>query len=132
MALASTDGFNTEDRVRRNLLPAFSCDFVRNHPEEIEHVVKLRLSNFVSEEAYRSQLEAAVGFNAEPKLAAIKAPTLVVSGDSDAIVPVQNSRNLASKIPGAELDIFKGGSHLFFIERPEEFNRTTIEFLRTH
>jgi pimeloyl-ACP methyl ester carboxylesterase len=130
MALASTDGFNTEERIRRNLLPAFSSEFARDHPEEIEQAVKLRLSNSVAEEAYRAQLTAAVGFNAEPKLGAIKAPTLVLSGDSDAVVPVQNSRNLASKIPGAALRIIEGGSHLFFIERPEEFNRIIIEFLK--
>ena len=132
VALASTNGFNTEERIRRNLLPAFSSDFVRDHPEEIEETVHLRLSNPVVEAAYQAQLAAAVGFNAESKLGTIKAPTLVLSGDSDAIVPAQNSRNLASKIGGAELRIIKGGSHLFFIERPEEFNRSVIDFLRLH
>lgn len=132
MALASTNGFNTEERIRRNLLPAFSSEFVRDHPEEIEETVKLRLSNAVVEAAYQAQLTAAVEFNAEPKLGAIKVPTLVLSGDSDAVVPVQNSRNLASKIGGAELRIIKGGSHLFFIESPEEFNRSVIEFLKEH
>ncbi len=132
MSLASTDGFNTEERVRRNLLPAFSPDFAREYPEEIEQVVRMRLASSVTEEAYRAQLTAAVGFNAEPKLETIKAPTLVLSGDSDAIVPIQNSRNLASKIPGAELSIVEGGSHLFFIEHPEEFNRVVVRFLRVH
>jgi pimeloyl-ACP methyl ester carboxylesterase len=128
-ALASMEGFNTEERVRRNLLPAFAPDFAREYPEEIEQVVRLRLASSVAEEGYRAQLTAAVGFNAEPKLGTIKAPTLVLSGDSDAIVPVQNSRNLASKIPRAELRIVEGGSHLFFIEHPEEFNRIVVEFL---
>ena len=132
MAMASTVGFNTEERIRRILLPAFSSDFVRDHPEEIEKTVKLRLSNPVVEAAYQAQLTAAVRFNTEPKLGAIKAPTLVLSGDSDAIVPVQNSRNLASTIPGAKLRIIEGGSHLFFIERPKEFNRSVIEFLKEH
>ena len=132
MAIASTNGFNTEERIRRILLPAFSSDFARDHPEGVDQVVKLRLSGTVTEEAYRAQLMAAAGFNAEPKLGAIKAPTLVISGDADAIVPVQNSRNLAAAIPGAELRIMEGGSHLFFIERPEEFNRTIISFLKKH
>jgi len=131
-AIASTNGFNTEERIRRILLPAFSPDFVREHPEEIEYTMKLRLSTFVSEETYRSQVAAAVNFNAEPKLETITAATLIVSGDSDAVVPLQNSRNLASKISGAELAIIEGGSHLFFIERPKEFNGIVIEFLRRH
>jgi pimeloyl-ACP methyl ester carboxylesterase len=129
MALASTNGLNTEERIRCNLLPAFSPDFVRDHPDEIEEVIKLRMANPVVEEAYRSQLTAAVAFNAESRVGAIKAPTVVLSGDADVIVPVRNSRNLAAKIPGAGLRLIEGGSHLFFIERPDEFNRIVVEFL---
>ena len=131
-AISSTNGFNTEDRIRRILLPAFSPEFVREHPEVIEQTMKLRLSSYVSEETYRAQVAAAVNFNVEAKLPAITAPTLILSGDSDAVVPVQNSQNLASRISGAELAIVEGGSHLFFIERPKEFNRIVIEFLKKH
>jgi pimeloyl-ACP methyl ester carboxylesterase len=128
-AVLSTDGFNTEARIRRNLLPAFSPDFVRNHPDEVEELIKLRLANPIVEEAYRSQLKAGLGFNAEFRVGAIKAPTLVLSGEADAIVPVQNSRNLVERIPGAQLQLVEGGSHLFFIEQPDEFNRIVVEFL---
>lgn len=76
-----------------------------------------------------TQFEAALSFNAESRVEGIRSPTLVVSGDADAIVPVQNSRNLAAKIPGAKLRIIEGGSHTFFIERAEEFNRIVAEFL---
>lgn len=75
------------------------------------------------------QFEAAVSFNAEAGVEGIMSPTLVVSGDADQIVPVQNSRNLAAKIPGAQLHIVAGGSHTFFIERAEEFNQLLREFL---
>jgi pimeloyl-ACP methyl ester carboxylesterase len=129
-ALISGDGFNTEDRVRRNLMPAFSPDFACDHSTEVEQTVKLRMANPVSEETYRAQLMAALGFNAEPRLPAIKSPTLIVSGGADAIVPAQNSQNLAAKIPGSQLLIVEGGSHLFFIERSEDFNRIIIEFLK--
>ena len=86
-------------------------------------------SDEVPEHVYRSQLEAAAGFDVESRIARIASPTLVLSGDADAIVPVQNSRNLAAKIPGAELRIIEGGSHTFFIERANEFNQNIIEFL---
>ena len=132
MALASTDGFNTESRVRRNLMPAFSPEVAGDHSIEVEQTVNLRMTNPVAEETYRAQLMAALGFDAERELPAIKSPTLIVSGDADAIVPVQNSRNLAAKIPNAQLRIINGGSHLFFIERPQEFNRIIMEFLKHH
>ena len=128
-AVLSTDGFNTAERIRRNLLPAFSPDFVRNHPEEVEEIIQLRLANPVVEEAYRAQLKAGIGFDAESRVGGIKAPTLVFSGEADAIVPVQNSRNLAEQIPGARLRLVEGGSHLFFIEQSDDFNRIVAEFL---
>jgi pimeloyl-ACP methyl ester carboxylesterase len=132
IAVTSTNGFNTKERIRRMLLPAFSPEFARAHPEEVDRVVNLRLANTLGEEVYRSQLSAAMGFDIESRLAEIAAPTLVLSGDSDAIVPVENSRNLASRIPGAELKTIEGGSHLFFIERPDEVNRLVTAFLESH
>ena len=128
-AVLSRNGFNTEERIRRILLPAFSPDFVRSHPGEVDEVIKLRLANPVVEEAFNAQLKAGIGFDAETRVNAIKAPTLVFSGDADRIVPVENSRNLAERIPGARLRLVEGGSHLFFIEQPDEFNRTVVEFL---
>ena len=76
-----------------------------------------------------NQFEAAVAFNAEPRVAGIRSETLVLSGDQDTIVPVQNSRNLAAKIPGAKLYIVEGGGHTFFIERAEEFNQLVTNFI---
>jgi pimeloyl-ACP methyl ester carboxylesterase len=84
----------------------------------------------VPEHIYLSQLQAAMNFNVESRLSEIKSPTLVLSGDADVIVPVQNSRNLAAKIPDAELHIVKGGSHTFFIEQAKEFNQLISAFIR--
>ena len=76
-----------------------------------------------------SQFEAATSFDAESRVEGIRSQTLVVSGDADEIVPVQNSRNLAAKIPGAQLRIIEGGSHTFFSERADEFNQLLADFL---
>ena len=76
-----------------------------------------------------SQFEAATSFDAESRVGGIQSQTLVLSGDADEIVPVQNSRNLAAKIPGATLQIVEGGSHTFFTERADEFNQLVTDFL---
>ncbi|HKG61884.1 MAG TPA: alpha/beta hydrolase [Pyrinomonadaceae bacterium] len=130
-ALASTKGLNSEDRMRENLLLAFTPEFVQTQIDEIDHIVHLRATNEVPEHIYLSQLQAAMSFNAESRLAEIKSSTLVLSGDADVIVPVQNSRNLAGKIPGARIHIVEGGSHTFFIEQAGEFNRIVTQFLAT-
>ena len=129
-ALASTKGLNSEDRMRENLLLAFTPEYVRTQVEEVDQVVHLRATNEVPEHIYLSQLQAAMSFNAESRLDEITSPTLVLSGDADVIVPVQNSRNLAARIPGAQLQIIKRGSHTFFIEQAPEFNSILVNFLK--
>ena len=128
-AMASTKGLNSEERMRANLLLAFTPEYVRTRVSEVDHIVHLRATNEVPEHIYLSQLQAAMSFDVESRLAGISSPTFVLSGDADVIVPVQNSRNLAAKIPGAELHIVEGGSHTFFIEQAEQFNRIITNFL---
>jgi pimeloyl-ACP methyl ester carboxylesterase len=98
-------------------------------PEVMAEISQPRAAGEVSADMYRVQLQAAVKFNTEARLAAIKSPTLIVSGDADAIVPVQNSYNLAKQIPNAELRLVSGGSHTFFIEQADEFNQVVTEWL---
>lgn len=128
-AIASTKGLNAEERVRENLLLAFSPEFVGGRPEEVERVVGLRAENEVPEHVYLRQLQAAVAFDAAARVGGITAPTLVITGDADAIVPHENSLNLAAAVPGSTLRVIEGGSHAFFIERAEEFNRAVVEFV---
>jgi pimeloyl-ACP methyl ester carboxylesterase len=130
-AIASTKGLNTQERVRENLLVAFSPRFVEEQPEEVERVINLRAESDVPEYAYLRQLQAAMAFDAEERVSEIKAPTLVITGDADVIVPHVNSSNLAARIPGAKLRVVEGGSHTFFIERPEEFNSAVVEFIES-
>jgi pimeloyl-ACP methyl ester carboxylesterase len=130
-AIASTKGLNTEDRVRENLLLAFSPAYLDENPQEVQRVIALRAANQVPENAYQHQLQAAFVFNTEARVAEIKAPTLVLTGTEDIIVPFSNSQNLAARIPGAQLRLIEGGSHTFFIERADEFNQAVIEFIES-
>ncbi|HEY6187858.1 MAG TPA: alpha/beta fold hydrolase [Pyrinomonadaceae bacterium] len=127
--LSEIEGLNTEERTRQNLLMAFSPEFIREQPGEVEKVIDLRLRNPVSDRAHFAQLQAAATFDAASRVNAIKAPTLVLTGDADTIVPPGNSKNLAENIPGARLVVIEGGSHMFFIEQPEKFNNAVIEFI---
>ncbi len=129
-AIASTKGLNTQERVRENLLLAFSPRFVEEQPAEVERVISLRAESDVPEYAYLRQLQAAIAFDAAARVGGIKVPTLVITGDADRIVPHENSLNLAAAIPGATLQIIKGGSHAFFIEQADEFNRAVVEFIK--
>ena len=83
-------------------------------------------------EAYQRQLEACIAFVSYERLPQIKAPTLVINGEDDALLPAENSRILAQQIPGAELVLFPDTGHLYFQERPEEADAAVLDFLRRH
>ncbi|MBA7591726.1 hypothetical protein ES708_33887 [subsurface metagenome] len=55
----------------------------------------------------------AVPGNLKPKLAAIRAPTLVIHGREDPLNDVEAGKDIATSIPGAELLILDGMGHSF-------------------
>ncbi len=64
-------------------------------------------------------------------LAAIRAPTLVVGGAADIVVPPARADDLANAIPGAERPvILERAGHLPAEERPDAFLRAVLPFLR--
>ncbi|WP_369253628.1 alpha/beta fold hydrolase [Geodermatophilus amargosae] len=63
-------------------------------------------------------------------VAAVTVPTLVIHGDSDAIVPFEVSgRRSHEAIAGSELVVIEGGPHGVNASHAEEFNRALIGFL---
>ena len=117
------------ERTRKFFRPAFTEEFHAAHADEVEKVCRLREENEVAEAAYSAQLQAAFSFDAENKIAAIKHETLVVTGDRDNLVPMQNSINLAQKLPNAVLKIIRNGSHMIFVENAGEFNKIVSQFV---
>ena len=63
------------------------------------------------------------------ELGAIKVPTLVIVGESDAITPPAVAQSMAQKIPGAELVTVRGAGHMSPMEQPEQVNRAMKAFL---
>jgi pimeloyl-ACP methyl ester carboxylesterase len=77
--------------------------------------------------AVRRQLVAIALHEAESGLYHLKTPTLVISGDRDRLVPVENSRRLSRIIPRARLVELPGAGHAFPFERPVETIRALTE-----
>jgi len=61
-------------------------------------------------------------------LAGIAAPTLVLHGAEDLLVPAANGRALAAAIPGAELVELDGAAHHYSTDQPE-VDRRVLGFL---
>jgi pimeloyl-ACP methyl ester carboxylesterase len=91
----------------------------REHGERISQDIAQRLRFPVEREPYEAQLAAALGHDTHDRLGAISAPTLVVHGTEDRMVPLGNGPLLADAIPGARLHEQPGAGHLLFTDAPE-------------
>ena len=80
--------------------------------------------------AYLALARDLLSHDASPMLAEVHVPTLVIAGDRDLFTPVARSRELASRIPGAELLVVRGGTHAALVEQPELIALAVEKFLR--
>lgn len=70
-------------------------------------------------EGYARSCEALA--DAQPAdAAAIRCPTLLVTGDEDAVAPPQSVRLMGSKITGSRVEVLRGCGHWTPVEKPEE------------
>jgi len=69
---------------------------------------------------------------ASQRLAEIRVPTLVLTGDEDVPDIHVIAEKLTREIPGAERATIADAAHLPNLERPEEFDRIVLGFLRQH
>lgn len=63
------------------------------------------------------------------QLATITAPTLVIWGKQDRIIPVAHAYIAAKTIPDVRLHVFDSCGHHPHLEHPQEFNNLVLEFL---
>ncbi|XP_021762321.1 abhydrolase domain-containing protein cgi-58-like isoform X2 [Chenopodium quinoa] len=64
----------------------------------------------------------------EERLQNIACPVLIITGDSDRLVPSWNSERLSRAIPGSQLEIMKSCGHLPHEEKPDEFVSVVAKF----
>jgi pimeloyl-ACP methyl ester carboxylesterase len=127
--LKTDGGLDPRESILRFLKPSFSDSVWKESFKLVEEVCDRRLSCRVSERTYSAQLMTALTCDLNEGLSGIRNETLVLTGDSDGVVPMENSTNLVYELPDARLEIINGGSHMFFIEEPETFNSSVSKFI---
>jgi len=96
----------TAEEITRELLQfMYTQGFIDNNPDIIEQFIANRVEYFPPLYGFLRQAEAIILHDTYERLPQIKAPTLVIAGTADRLIPVENSRILASRIPNAELVI---------------------------
>ena len=73
-------------------------------------------------------MAAIASYDVSEAIRAIRVPTLVITGAQDILVPVENSRRIAERIPGARLSLIEGGAHIFFLEQAEMLAAELVSF----
>ena len=114
----------------QHMLPmVFNPEFLQKELPKLLQVFGGALQYGFSLEAILGQIQAVMTHRATDRLHQITAPTLVITGDADRLVPPANSDVLAKLVPGARLVKVPGGSHGFNFEVPDVFNRVVLSFL---
>jgi 3-oxoadipate enol-lactonase len=62
----------------------------------------------------------------DPDLGRVRAPTLVVAAELDALCPPRAGEIIAAAIPGARLEIVPGSGHQVEVEKPAELSRAIL------
>jgi poly(3-hydroxyoctanoate) depolymerase len=128
LALATPRRYTQPDYFRR-VAGRIYGGAARHDADAALHGSLARFVRAPSLSGYLAQLYAIAGWTSLPWLHRVSAPTLVLAGDDDPIVPVVNGRMLARLIPDARLHVVPGGGHLFLIERAAEMASMITRFL---
>jgi pimeloyl-ACP methyl ester carboxylesterase len=97
--------------------------------ERVEQDLEIRARTYPKAESYFAQVAGVMAHNTYDRLGEIAAPTLVIHGESDQLVPPENGTLLAKRIPGAKLVMLPRASHIFPTDQPEASADAILSFL---
>ena len=115
--LAALAGGTVSERSPR-AAALFSAEFRRRHPRRVRTLLRPFNAHPTPRAAVMAQIAASALHDTRARLGRIAAPTLVLHGERDQLVPLANGRTLARRIPGAELRVIPGAGHAYALERP--------------
>jgi 3-oxoadipate enol-lactonase len=121
-----------EERARQTVPWMWTQEFIDNNSRAIEVFIAITVQYPTPVHGYRGQAKAIMAHDTYDRLPQITAPTLVITGDSDRLIPAENSRILVSKIPNAELVILENAGHGFITDARVKSIRIILDFLSRH
>ena len=115
--------------VARDMMPKLLGRTTRETNPEAEATVR-RLIKQQSPLAIRAAIHRMMHRpDSTPLLANVAVPTLVITGDEDELIPIDESRAIAAAVRGASLVVIPHAGHLSNLEQPEAFNNALTAFL---
>lgn len=118
-----------EEQVTRYCSLLFCEAWLESHEDDVHEFTNRYLAAPANDPNAARQFIATVKFDACDQLSTIEKPTLVACGKEDVIIPPENSKIIAGRIPGAKLIEYEEAGHGFIWERRDDFLRDLKEFL---
>jgi len=107
----------------------FTTESLERNPDLLQQLVTRGAQSPPSPQGFKRHSEAISGFDTYDRLQQVEVPTLVIAGTEDRLLPPDNSRLLASRIPGAELVFLEGSGHGYIWEA-DDADVIVLDFLK--
>jgi len=124
----SLAGMPLVQALEAGLALLYSEGYIKANKGELVRRALLNAHLMAPAYALQRQFMAVVGFNTVARLGEIEAPTLVLSGTADRVMPRPNAQVLVEGIAGARLLELVGAGHGFLVEKAEEVNAAVLSF----
>jgi pimeloyl-ACP methyl ester carboxylesterase len=97
--------------------------------ERIDEDLRVLSELYPIPEGFFAQIQAILAWEGCSRLHQIAAPTLVIHGVNDRLVPVANADLIARHTPSAKLVRLANAGHIFFTDQPADAHKAILEFL---
>jgi pimeloyl-ACP methyl ester carboxylesterase len=129
-AFAAAQGLPLSEYGRLTMPYTFARGWPEANSDRFEEILGARLEHPTPYETINAHMRACYRYYDEGvEVERVEAPALVIHGDEDLIVPVENGRMLAARLPNARYVELPGRGHNIPLEDPGTFNRLVLEFL---
>ena len=129
-AISDAVGLPDAELAERTMPLTFAPGWAEANPERFREIIAARVEAPTPYELLEAHAAACYRFYAEGcEAERLSMPALVVHGDEDLIIPVENGRMLARRLSHAEYVELPGRGHNLMLEDPSTFARLVLEFL---
>jgi pimeloyl-ACP methyl ester carboxylesterase len=122
-------GLTVEERIAEFWKLTVTEPFIASGKEFLDGIIQVHLDTPTPWATFGLQFAAVQQFDTFDRLPGVKAPTLIIHGDKDILIPYGNADILHKQIPGSRLHTVNDVGHCFFWEKPEESAAVVSEFL---
>lgn len=127
--LAPQPGVPPEEQMRKSWPIVSTPEFAEREREFLEEMLRTELVHPTPIATLVRHIGAIQGFDTYDRLPKNQASTLIIHGDRDQLIPVQNASVLRERIANSTLHTLADTGHTFFWEKPEESAEAIVEFL---